>query len=96
MAKNTQHIVKSPDGGWAVRKGGSSKATKIHVTQKGAIDHGRAIAKGQGAELYIHSKDGRIREKDSYARDPLPAKSGRNREKVSYGRDPLPPKGRRK
>lgn len=77
MSKKTQHVVKNPGGGWAVKKGGSTKATKIHKTQGEAIKHGRSIARGQNAELYIHGRDGRIREKDSYGRDPNPPKDKR-------------------
>jgi hypothetical protein len=74
MAKKTQHIVKSPKGGWAVKKGGSSKSTKVFDTQDAAIKHGKEIAKNQGAEFYIHGRDGRIREKNSYGHDPHPPK----------------------
>lgn len=75
MAKRTtQHVVKTPSGGWAVKKGGTSKATKVHKTQKDAIDHGREIAKKQKVELYIHGQDGKIRQKDSYGKDPNPPK----------------------
>lgn len=74
MPKNTQHVVKIPSGKWAVKKGGSSKATKLHDTQKEAIDHGRKIAKNQKAELYIHDAGGQIREKNSYGNDPCPPK----------------------
>lgn len=74
MIKKTQHVVKSPDGGWAVKKGGSTKATKVHKTQEEAIRHGREIARTQNAEFYVHGRDGRIREKDSYGKDPCPPK----------------------
>lgn len=74
MEKRTQHVVRNPDGGWAVKKGGSSKATKVHRTQEEAIRHGREIAQNQRAEFYIHGRDGRIREKDSYGGDPYPPK----------------------
>ncbi len=74
MAKKTQHIVKNPSGGWSVKKGGSSKATKVYDTQSEAIKRGREIAKNQNAEFYVHGKDGRIREKDSYGNDPNPPK----------------------
>jgi len=77
MARKTLHVVKSPAGGWAVKKGGSSRATKIYATQRGAIVHGREIAKNQKAEFYIHRKDGKIREKDSYGNDPHPTKDKR-------------------
>lgn len=72
MAKKTQHVVKNPEGGWAVKKGGSSKATKVHDTQEAAIKHGRNIARSQKAEFYVHGRDGRIRDKDSYGKDALP------------------------
>ncbi|MBB1094417.1 DUF2188 domain-containing protein [Rhodopseudomonas palustris] len=72
--KTTQHVVKNLSGGWAVKKGGSSKATKVHKTQKEAIAHGREIAKNQKAEFYVHGQDGRIRQKDSYGKDPNPPK----------------------
>lgn len=72
MAKKTQHVVKTTDGDWAVKKGGSSRATKVYKTQKEAITRGREIAKSQKAEFYIHGRDGKIREKDSYGDDPFP------------------------
>lgn len=74
MTKKSQHVVKNPDGGWAVKKGGSTKATKVFDTQEKAIARGREIAKNQKAEFYIHGRDGRIREKDSYGKDPYPPK----------------------
>ena len=73
----SQHVVRSSDGGWAVKKGGSSKATKVYSTQKEAVTAGREIAKKQNAEFYVHGKDGKIREKDSYGKDPLPPKDKR-------------------
>ncbi len=77
MAKKTLHVVKSPEGGWAVKRGGASRATKIYNTQRVAIDRGRKIAKSENAEFYIHSRDGRIREKDSYGKDPNPPRDKR-------------------
>ena len=75
MAKKppSRHVVKSSDG-WAVKKGGSTKATKVFSTQKEAVTHGRNIAKNQKVEFYIHGRDGKIREKDSYGKDPYPPK----------------------
>jgi len=60
-----------PNGGkWSVRRAGSDKATSVHSTQREAINEARKIAKNQGTELYIHGRDGRIRERDSYGNDP--------------------------
>lgn len=72
--KKGQHIVKNPNGGWAVKKGGSSKATKVFETQKEAVEQGKQIAKNQKTELYIHGKDGKIQDKRSYGKDPCPPK----------------------
>ena len=69
MRAKGQHVV--PSGRkWSVRKAGSSRATKTFATQKEAIEKGREIARHQGTELYIHGRDGRIRERDSYGNDP--------------------------
>lgn len=71
MFKRDQHVVPHEDG-WAVRGAGSRRASSIHPTQGAAIDAGRAIARNQGSELYVHGRDGRIRERDSHGHDPHP------------------------
>jgi len=73
MAKKNQHVVPHKDG-WAVRGAGNSKATSIHQTQREAIDVGRSIAKNQKSELFIHSREGQIRGRDSHGNDPFPPK----------------------
>ncbi len=73
MSKRNQHIVRHNDG-WAVRGAGSQRATSIHSTQREAIDAGRRIAKTQKTELFVHGRDGRIRERDSFGNDPFPPK----------------------
>lgn len=72
MGKN-QHVVGHEDG-WAVRGEGNSRATSVHPTQADAIEAARGIARNQEAELLIHGRDGRIRERDSYGSDPCPPK----------------------
>jgi len=72
MAKG-QHVI--PHGGkWSVRTSGSSRASSIHATQAEAIKVARDNARKQGTDLYIHGSDGRIREHDSYGRNPFPPK----------------------
>lgn len=73
MSKNTQHVVRHP-GGWALKKGGSNRATRVFETQAEAIDYGREVSRNQGAEFFIHGRNGQIRERDSYGRDPFPPK----------------------
>lgn len=71
MTRKGQHVVPAGDK-WAVRKAGSSRSTKTFTTQREAIDVARKIAKNQNTELYIHGQNGKIRERDSYGRDPNP------------------------
>ena len=66
-----QHVVRHGDG-WAVRGEGNSRVTAPSQTQGEAIRAGREIAKNQNSELFIHGRDGRIRERDSHGRDPHP------------------------
>jgi uncharacterized protein YdaT len=73
VSKPGQHVV--PNGKkWRVRKSGASKASGVFATQEEAIREAKKIAKNQGTELYIHGKDGRIRERNSYGSDPHPPK----------------------
>ena len=73
MSKRNQHVVPH-EGGWAVRGAGSQRATSVHRTQREAIDAGREVARNQRAELFVHGRDGRIRERDSHGNDPFPPK----------------------
>jgi len=73
MASKGQHVVPR-HGQWSVRKAGSDRVTRTFETQREAISEARKIARNQGAELYIHGRDGRIRERDSYGKDPYPPK----------------------
>ena len=66
-----QHVV--PNGGiWQVRRENSSKATKTFRTQQEAISYGRQVASNQKSELVIHNRQGKIRDKDSFGKDPCP------------------------
>jgi hypothetical protein len=70
MPKKSHHVVPGPDGGWSVRKGGASRASKHFENQSEAVDWARKVSKSEGGEVAIHRRDGTIREKDSYGRDP--------------------------
>jgi Uncharacterized protein conserved in bacteria (DUF2188) len=73
MSKNSQHVAPST-GGWSVRRAGALRASGVFKTQDEAIKRGREIAKNQKSELFIHGRDGRIREKSSFGNDPFPSK----------------------
>jgi hypothetical protein len=68
---NNVHVVPS-EGGWNVKvEGGGFEATHFR-TQGEAIEAGRRLARGNRSEHIIHGRDGRIRQRDSYGRDPFP------------------------
>ena len=73
MAKPGQHVV--PNGSkWSVRRAGASRASGTFATQDEAIARARDVAQKQKTELFIHGRDGRIRERNSYGSDRHPPK----------------------
>ncbi len=73
MSKKNQHVVKHNDG-WAVKGAGNSKATKVVSKQSDAIKVATEIAKNQKSEMFIHGRNGQIRERNTYGKDPNPPK----------------------
>jgi len=69
--RKNQHVTPHPDG-WAVKGAGTSRTTSVHRTQREAISKAVGIAKNQKSDVFIHGKDGRIRDRDSYGNDPFP------------------------
>ena len=76
--KSNPHVVRHPDGGWAVRREGADRASSRHRTQRDAIDRAREMAKDIRGEVVIHGRDGKIRDKDSYGNDPFPPRDTRH------------------
>lgn len=73
MSKKGQHVVPRGDK-WSVRRAGASRASGTYSTQQEAVEAAKRIAQNQQTELYIHGRDGRIRERNSYGPDPYPPK----------------------
>ena len=73
MGKRNQHVVPS-DGDWAVKGAGAKRATAVFDTQQQAINLATRVAKNQGTELFVHDRQGQIRERNSYGNDPFPPK----------------------
>ena len=71
-SKRNQHVVPREDG-WAVRGEGNNRDTRRFETQGDAIRVARRIARNQKGELFVHGRDGRIRERRSYGDAPYPA-----------------------
>lgn len=71
--KKGVHVVKS-EGQWAVKREGAGRASSVHKTQETAWKAGRRIAKRERSEAFLHGRDGRIQERNTYSRDPHPPK----------------------
>lgn len=70
MGKN-QHVVPT-NGRWGVKGEGNTRMTSTFDRQSDAIAAARQISRNQGSELFIHGRNGQIRERDSHGKDPFP------------------------
>lgn len=70
--KNNKHVVPNPTGGWDVKSGGHR--TSHHNTQQSAIQSATVSAQVDRTDVVIHGRDGKIRENNSYGKDPFPPK----------------------
>jgi hypothetical protein len=73
MAKGDIHVVPS-ESGWRVEVAADGRARSVHRTQREAAEAAREIARRNKRELFIHDRDGRIRERNTYGRDPRRSK----------------------
>lgn len=71
--KKDIHVV-THDNGWATRKEGSDRAGGVYDTQREAIAHARTQAQRERVEVVIHGEDGKIRDSNSYGKDPTRTK----------------------
>jgi len=72
MSRKERHVVHSPKGGWDVEKPHADRVSSHCTTQAEAIGRAREICINQGAECVIHSRNGKIRESNSYGKDTCP------------------------
>lgn len=59
----SQHVVPH-EKGWAVKRIGAKKATKVFDKQSSANKHAKKIADNNKASVYVHGEDGKIRKKE--------------------------------
>ena len=68
--KGDVHVAQAGDK-WDVKVEGNKQPSSTHQTQGAAIDAGRTAAKRNRSELLVHGRDGKIRERNTYApKDP--------------------------
>ena len=73
MTKKDIHVIKHNEG-WATKKEGAGRVGVVTDTQRQAIERARDQAKREQVEVVIHGRDNKIRDSDSYGRDPNPPK----------------------
>jgi hypothetical protein len=71
MANKGVHVTPR-ENLWAVEREGGQRASSLHDTQAQAEAVGRAIARREKVEFFLHGRNGQIRERDSYGNDPYP------------------------
>ena len=70
------HTVPDPDGdGWVNEVRG--EVVSRHHTKEHAVERGRELARLDRTEHVIHTKDGRIGEKNSCGNDPCPPRDAK-------------------
>lgn len=62
---DNQHVVPH-DGGWAVKKAGAARVSKVFDTQKEAVSYGQKVARNERSELFVHNSSGRIKTRKSF------------------------------
>jgi hypothetical protein len=72
MATGDVHVVPS-DKGWRVEVE-AARARSTHETQAEARQAAREIARRSKAELLVHGRNGQIRERNTYGKDPRKTK----------------------
>ena len=72
MAKNIHTVYNSDKHRWENKVEGNPDPISRHGTKANAEDRGRSVAKGDKVEHFIHGKDGKIQERNTYGKDPFP------------------------
>ena len=75
------HVVptQTPRGTqFVVKVAGNPKPVTRPSTQADAITKAVPIAKRHQSDVVIHGRDGAIRDRDSYGRDPFPPRDGKH------------------
>jgi hypothetical protein len=67
------HVVPT-ETGWRVEVEGSKRASGTHGGQEAAWAQAQRIARANKSEALLHGRDGEIRERATYGRDPVRSK----------------------
>ncbi len=63
--QKSQHVLPATDG-WVVKRAGATRASEIFTSKGEAVKRARDLAIKHSAEVFVHGRDGRIQERNSY------------------------------
>ncbi|MEX0896084.1 MAG: DUF2188 domain-containing protein [Patescibacteria group bacterium] len=63
--RQSQHVLPR-EGAWVVKRAGSQRVTQVFTTQLEARQFAEGIARNQGTALFVHGKDGRIKDRRDF------------------------------
>lgn len=72
MANNIHTVYNSDKHRWENKSEGNSDPLSWHHTKDNAEDRAQNLAEDRGVEHFIHGRDGKIQERNSYGSDPFP------------------------
>lgn len=65
---------KRADGNWESKREGAERASKVSDTQAEAWKYSKDHARSEGGEAFLKNREGKIRERNTYGKDPFPPK----------------------
>ena len=75
MADERNHWTQQrPDGKWESKREGGKRASRVTETQAEAWAYSKSKAKESGGEAFLKGRDGKLRERNTYGKDPYPPK----------------------
>ncbi len=77
MSAKRQQVVRNLNGRWTVRNVGASRASRVFETQADAVAYAKEKAQAEGAILYIHGRNGLVKDRIVYGGDPSPRGNAR-------------------
>lgn len=72
--KDNYWTQQRPDGKWESKREGTNRASKVTNTQAEAWQYSRQKAKENSGEAFLKGRDNKIRERNTYGKDPYPPK----------------------
>ena len=73
MAAKRKQVVPNLKGDWAVRNVGAARASRVFRSRTDAVAYAKRKARSEGATLYIHGRDGLVKDRIAYGDDPVQA-----------------------